>query len=466
MGRAPCCDKIGLKKGPWTTEEDEKLSSYVKEHGHGSWRDLPKKAGLLRCGKSCRLRWTNYLRPDIKRGEFSATEEQTIIQLHALLGNRWSAIATHLPKRTDNEIKNYWNTHLKKRLLSMGLDPATHKPKTESTSCDSRLSESSNNSHSSSSLSHRTQWESARLEAEARLAKESTLRAKGLWPSASVNSMPLASSKLKHHDIMSFMQDFGHSSASLQHEYGSAASVCKQDSAPSKGFTTGELLSSLQNWEYSLQGQAGLMWPDSWRFSNKGASAEGAQQECSSCSSPQEQLNHGSPTSTLCSFDQSTKERQGHNHSSLAVQTKKLSWSDLLQSKFHDQPPRHSYSNDKAGSLPYVELEGFQAVSSKCTEDQRSLSSLSCDMQDSIIQLDSFDIVPQEGKKSMTKGSSLNSSGLLDDLELVSEIISSTRSSSIMSGGKFSSEENLDHYWDNLLADSPRQYEAHESIFV
>ncbi|VAH38795.1 unnamed protein product [Triticum turgidum subsp. durum] len=127
MGRSPCCDKVGLKKGPWTPEEDEKLLAHIEEHGHGSWRALPSKAGLQRCGKSCRLRWTNYLRPDIKRGKFSLQEEQTIIQLHALLGNRWSAIATHLSRRTDNEIKNYWNTHLKKRLAKMGIDPVTHK---------------------------------------------------------------------------------------------------------------------------------------------------------------------------------------------------------------------------------------------------------------------------------------------------------------------------------------------------
>uniref|UniRef100_J3LE62 Uncharacterized protein n=1 Tax=Oryza brachyantha TaxID=4533 RepID=J3LE62_ORYBR len=125
MGRSPCCEKeAGLKKGPWTPEEDQKLLAYIEQHGHGCWRSLPTKAGLRRCGKSCRLRWTNYLRPDIKRGKFTLQEEQTIIQLHALLGNRWSAIATHLPKRTDNEIKNYWNTHLKKRLTKMGIDPA------------------------------------------------------------------------------------------------------------------------------------------------------------------------------------------------------------------------------------------------------------------------------------------------------------------------------------------------------
>ncbi|XP_051127235.1 transcription factor MYB53-like [Andrographis paniculata] len=128
MGRSPCCDESsGLKKGPWTPEEDNKLTTYINKHGHGSWRALPKLAGLNRCGKSCRLRWTNYLRPDIKRGKFSPEEEQTILNLHAILGNKWSAIAGHLPGRTDNEIKNFWNTHLKKKLIQMGLDPATHR---------------------------------------------------------------------------------------------------------------------------------------------------------------------------------------------------------------------------------------------------------------------------------------------------------------------------------------------------
>ncbi|KAB5538507.1 hypothetical protein DKX38_016040 [Salix brachista] len=167
MARSQCCDKVGLKKGPWTPEEDQKLLAYVEEHGHGSWRALPAKAGLQRCGKSCRLRWTNYLRPDIKRGKFSLQEEQTIIQLHALLGNRWSVIATHLPKRTDNEIKNYWNTHLKKRLDKMGIDPVTHKPKADS------LGSGSGHSKGAANLSHMAQWESARLEAEARLVRES-----------------------------------------------------------------------------------------------------------------------------------------------------------------------------------------------------------------------------------------------------------------------------------------------------
>ncbi|GAB4861450.1 hypothetical protein Ancab_036652 [Ancistrocladus abbreviatus] len=128
MGRAPCCEKAHTNKGAWTKEEDQRLIDYIRVHGEGCWRALPKAAGLLRCGKSCRLRWINYLRPDLKRGNFTEEEDELIIKLHSLLGNKWSLIAGRLPGRTDNEIKNYWNTHIKRKLLSRGLDPQTHRP--------------------------------------------------------------------------------------------------------------------------------------------------------------------------------------------------------------------------------------------------------------------------------------------------------------------------------------------------
>ncbi|KAK6947149.1 SANT/Myb domain [Dillenia turbinata] len=128
MGRIPCCEKDNVKRGQWTPEEDNKLSSYIAQHGTRNWRLIPKNAGLQRCGKSCRLRWTNYLRPDLKHGQFTDAEEQTIVQLHSVVGNRWSLIAAQLPGRTDNDVKNHWNTKLKKKLSGMGIDPVTHKP--------------------------------------------------------------------------------------------------------------------------------------------------------------------------------------------------------------------------------------------------------------------------------------------------------------------------------------------------
>ncbi|TYI10910.1 hypothetical protein ES332_A09G173300v1 [Gossypium tomentosum] len=120
MGRAPCCDKANVKKGPWSPEEDAKLKEYIQKHGTGgNWIALPQKAGLKRCGKSCRLRWLNYLRPNIKHGEFSDDEDRIICTLFASIGSRWSIIAAQLPGRTDNDIKNYWNTKLKKKLFGM-----------------------------------------------------------------------------------------------------------------------------------------------------------------------------------------------------------------------------------------------------------------------------------------------------------------------------------------------------------
>ncbi|CAI9760002.1 unnamed protein product [Fraxinus pennsylvanica] len=121
-----CCSKQKVKRGLWSPEEDDKLVKHITLHGHGCWSSVPKLAGLQRCGKSCRLRWINYLRPDLKRGSFTEQEERTIIDVHRILGNRWAQIAKHLPGRTDNEVKNFWNSCIKKKLIAQGLDPNTH----------------------------------------------------------------------------------------------------------------------------------------------------------------------------------------------------------------------------------------------------------------------------------------------------------------------------------------------------
>ncbi|KAL5813886.1 hypothetical protein ACOSQ4_024527 [Xanthoceras sorbifolium] len=103
------------KKGLWTVEEDKILADYIRVHGKGKWNRVAKVTGLKRCGKSCRLRWINYLSPNVKRGNFSQEEDDLIIRLHNLLGNRWSLIAGRVPGRTDNQVKNHWNTHLSKK---------------------------------------------------------------------------------------------------------------------------------------------------------------------------------------------------------------------------------------------------------------------------------------------------------------------------------------------------------------
>ncbi|CAL0319951.1 unnamed protein product [Lupinus luteus] len=121
MVKSPCCEKISV--------EDAKIHSLVsKNNGSGNLTFVSKKAGLKRCGKSCRLRWNNYLRPDLKHDNFTSQEEDLIIKLHAAIGSRWSIIAQQLPGRTDNDVKNHWNTKLKKKLSQMGIDPVTHKP--------------------------------------------------------------------------------------------------------------------------------------------------------------------------------------------------------------------------------------------------------------------------------------------------------------------------------------------------
>lgn len=167
MGRPPCCDKLGVKKGPWTPEEDIMLVSYVQQHGPGNWRQVPTNTGLRRCSKSCRLRWTNYLRPGIRRGDFTDDEEKMIIQLQALLGNKWAAIASYLPERTDNDIKNYWNTHLKKKLRKLEMGSEEHDLNHDNKDRFACSTTSSSSSHCMS----RGQWEK-RLQTDIHLAKQ------------------------------------------------------------------------------------------------------------------------------------------------------------------------------------------------------------------------------------------------------------------------------------------------------
>ncbi|KAK1551122.1 hypothetical protein Q3G72_030641 [Acer saccharum] len=151
MVRTPCCSKEGLNRGAWTAHEDEILRDYINIHGEGKWRTIPKEAGLKRCGKSCRLRWLNYLKPDIKRGNISQDEEDLIIRLHKLLGNRWSLIAGRLPGRTDNEVKNYWNTTLKKKLR--GDQPAESKQsKIEKKKNNNNNNKSTNNNNNNNKI--------------------------------------------------------------------------------------------------------------------------------------------------------------------------------------------------------------------------------------------------------------------------------------------------------------------------
>lgn len=115
-------EESGLRRGPWIFEEDSLLTHYITCHGEGRWNVLAKSSGLKRTGKSCRLRWLNYLKPDIKRGNLTPQEQLAILELHSKWGNRWSKIAAELPGRTDNEIKNYWRTRVQKQARQLKID--------------------------------------------------------------------------------------------------------------------------------------------------------------------------------------------------------------------------------------------------------------------------------------------------------------------------------------------------------
>ncbi|KAK8913947.1 Transcription factor RAX2 [Platanthera zijinensis] len=193
MGRAPCCDKENVKRGPWSPEEDAALKNYIHANGFGgNWIALPHKAGLKRCGKSCRLRWLNYLRPDIKHGYFSKEEDDMIFSLYSKIGSRWSVIASKLPGRTDNDVKNYWNTKLKKRAMEIQANDLSETTIRRSPSTSSR------------------QPSLARVAAFSSVSSASTAAATGGQElQSSDDSSTMASSSLHHHQAHRGESEYG-----------------------------------------------------------------------------------------------------------------------------------------------------------------------------------------------------------------------------------------------------------------
>ncbi|KAK7391411.1 hypothetical protein VNO78_19827 [Psophocarpus tetragonolobus] len=242
MGNKVNCDnQYAMNRGPWSAEEDKVLMNYVQVHGEGKWRELSKRAGLKRCGKSCRLRWLNYLKPDIKRGNITSDEEELIIRLHKLLGNRWSLIAGRLPGRTDNEIKNYWNTYLRKKVEQkhehdkvLGHNNTHIKLKIESPVCSKNSSLDTVPDPANSTHPVMIKPKSMRC-TKVMMPVSDSLNTMNLIATSWDNQNPSASMPQENHNhfLTGVLQDFGTSDLLMSYDY--------EDDCHFKGYTCLEI---------------------------------------------------------------------------------------------------------------------------------------------------------------------------------------------------------------------------------